>query len=102
MTNKASEDEAKGETELPFTTDSLTITVNSYVELAAGPCASTVDLNYLAHLNAPNIARDLDLIRNLTGFETMDYYGWHYGTVIGVTYAGLFPQRVRHMVLDCT
>jgi pimeloyl-ACP methyl ester carboxylesterase len=63
-------------------------------------CEQNEDPNYLAHLNAPNIARDLDLIRNLTGFETSDYYGANYGTVIGITYAGLFPDRVGHMILD--
>ena len=65
-------------------------------------CKSTEDPEYLAHLNAPNIARDLDLIRNLTGFQTMDYIGWGYGSVIGVNYAALFPDRVGHMLLDCT
>ena len=66
----------------------------------ASICGANEDPNYLAHINAPNIARDLDLIRNLTGFDTMDYYGWHYGSVVGVTYAGLFPQRLGHMLLD--
>jgi pimeloyl-ACP methyl ester carboxylesterase len=70
------------------------------MELAAGICASTVDPKYLAHLNAPNVARDFDLIRNITGFQTLDYYGWNYGSVLGITYAGLFPERVGHMVLD--
>lgn len=70
------------------------------MESGAALCQSGADPNYLAHLNAPNIARDLDLIRNLTGFDTIDYYGWSYGSVIGVTYAGLFPERIGHMVLD--
>ena len=56
----------------------------------------------LAHLNAPNIARDLDLIRNLTGFETMDYFGWSYGSVVGVNYAAFSPERVGRFVLDGT
>lgn len=65
-------------------------------------CTQTEDLRYAAHINAPNIARDMDLIRNLSGFDTLAYYGDDYGTVIGITYASLFPNRVGRMVLDCT
>jgi hypothetical protein len=36
---------------------------------------STEEVNYLTHLNAPNIARDIDLIRNLTGWDTINFYG---------------------------
>lgn len=98
--NKVSTDWAKAEAELPFTENSLNRKVEAFVESAASVCGVNEDPNYLAHLNAPNIARDLDLIRNLTGFDTIDYYGWDYGSVVGVTYAGLFPQRVGHMLLD--
>jgi pimeloyl-ACP methyl ester carboxylesterase len=64
------------------------------------PCKSSENLEYLAHLTAPTIARDLDLIRNLTGFKTLDYYGFGYGSLVGVNYAALFPDQVGHMVLD--
>jgi pimeloyl-ACP methyl ester carboxylesterase len=63
-------------------------------------CEQNEDPNYLAHLNSASIARDLDLIRRLLGFKTFDYYGIRYGTVIGITYAALFADRVGHMVLD--
>ena len=66
-----------------------------------GPwCAEDEDLQYLAHLNEPNIARDLDLIRNLMGLKTLDFYGFSDGSVVGVTYAGMFPNRVGRMILD--
>ena len=66
-----------------------------------GPfCEKAEDLSYLAHMNTPNIARDLDLIRNLTGYQTMEYWGFSYGTLLGTTYAALFPDRVGRMVLD--
>lgn len=66
------------------------------------PCTSGENPEYLAHLSAPNIARDMNLIRNLTGFKTLDYYGLEYGSIIGVNYAALFPDQVGHMILDGT
>jgi pimeloyl-ACP methyl ester carboxylesterase len=86
----------------PFTTDSLTLAVQRAISVSSAVCGQSEDPEYLAHLNAPNVARDLDLIRSLTGFETIDYFGLDYGTVIGVTYAALFPSRVGHMLLDGT
>ena len=84
----------------PFSTNSLTLTVERAVNLSSAACGQIEDPEYLAHLNAPNIARDLDLIRTLTGFDTIDYFGSEYGSVTGVTYAALFPNRVGHMLLD--
>ena len=65
-------------------------------------CSQGDDHDYLAHLNAPNIAYDLDLVRNLSGFQTLDFYGGNYGSTVGITYAALFPERVRRMILEGT
>ena len=86
-------------TELPLIPDTLKQWVDFYASVVL-PCKSSENPDYLAHLNAPNIARDLDLIRNLTGFKTLDYYGLEYGSLVGVNYAALFPDQVGHMVLD--
>lgn len=59
------------------------------------------DQEYLAHVNTPVRARDLDLIRNLTGHQTLDFIGFDEGTMLGVTYAALFPNHVGKMVIDC-
>jgi pimeloyl-ACP methyl ester carboxylesterase len=45
-------------------------------------------------------ARDMDLVRQALGDETISYYGMSYGTVLGAVYASLFPTRVRSFVLD--
>jgi pimeloyl-ACP methyl ester carboxylesterase len=45
-------------------------------------------------------ARDLDYLRELLGEPQMNYRGLSYGTFLGQTYANLFPDKVRAMILD--
>ena len=53
-----------------------------------------------AHVGTVDSARDLDLARALVGDEALTYLGKSYGTMLGATYAELFPDRVGRMVLD--
>ncbi len=46
------------------------------------------------------VARDMDLLRRAMGEEQVSYLGYSYGTRLGAAFAGLFPDRVRAMVLD--
>jgi pimeloyl-ACP methyl ester carboxylesterase len=54
----------------------------------------------LRHLSTADSARDLDLLRRATGDPLLTYRGMGYGSLLGATYANLFPTRVRAMVLD--
>lgn len=45
-------------------------------------------------------ARDLDIARAVVGDDALTYLGKSYGTILGATYAELFPERVGRMVLD--
>ena len=54
----------------------------------------------LAHIATADTARDLDHLRALVGDRKLSYLGESYGTFIGLTYANLFPRRVRAMTLD--
>ncbi|MFK3980474.1 alpha/beta hydrolase [Micromonospora sp. NPDC050397] len=45
-------------------------------------------------------ARDMDAIRAAVGDEKLTYLGYSYGTLLGATYAQLFPRNVRALVLD--
>ena len=72
------------------------------VELSALPgegCAKKSDPRF-AHVGTVDAARDLDLARALVKDETLTYLGKSYGTMLGATYAELFPDRVGRMVLD--
>jgi pimeloyl-ACP methyl ester carboxylesterase len=54
----------------------------------------------LSHMSTADVARDMDLIRASLGEDKLTYLGFSYGTLIGATYASLFPDHVRAMVLD--
>lgn len=54
----------------------------------------------LTHVSTTDTARDLDLLRRAVGDRRLSYLGISYGTFLGATYANLFPNRVRAMVLD--
>jgi pimeloyl-ACP methyl ester carboxylesterase len=54
----------------------------------------------LRFYSTENTARDMDLIRQAMGFETINYLGISYGTYLGGVYATLFPDRVEAMFLD--
>jgi pimeloyl-ACP methyl ester carboxylesterase len=54
----------------------------------------------LPHLSSANVAQDLDRLRQAVGDERLNYWGVSYGTYLGATYANLFPDHIRAMVLD--
>ena len=54
----------------------------------------------LQFVGTNNSARDLDRIRQALGDDQLTYVGYSYGTRLGATYAELFPQNVRALVLD--
>ena len=56
--------------------------------------------NLSSHVGTTDTVRDLDILREVLGNETLNWLGFSYGTSIGARYAELFPQRVGRMVLD--
>lgn len=54
----------------------------------------------LANVDTQSAARDLDVIRAILGERQLNYLGFSYGTLLGATYANLYPERVGRMVLD--
>lgn len=52
------------------------------------------------HMTTADVARDLDLLRQAVGDEQLTYAGFSYGSYLGVTYANLFPENVRALVVD--
>ncbi|MCX4737678.1 alpha/beta hydrolase [Streptomyces antibioticus] len=54
----------------------------------------------LRHVSTVEAARDMDVLRGVLGDRRLTYLGASYGTLLGATYAGLFPERVGRLVLD--
>jgi pimeloyl-ACP methyl ester carboxylesterase len=82
----------------PSTPDELQTWVASdrYVDAACAQRAGRI----LDHMSTANVARDLDRLRQAVGDEQTTYAGYSYGSYLGVTYANLFPEKVRAMIVD--
>lgn len=53
-----------------------------------------------AHVDLTSTARDFEAVRIALGERQLNWYGIHYSTLLGRTYAKLYPGRLRTMVLD--
>jgi pimeloyl-ACP methyl ester carboxylesterase len=65
----------------------------------ANACAKR-GTSLLDHMSTANVARDLDRMRAAVGDQQLSYAGVSYGSYLGVTYANMFPDRVRALVVD--
>ena len=54
----------------------------------------------LQFVDTVSAARDLDLLRAILGDSKLNYLGYSYGTLLGATYADLYPTKTGHLVLD--
>ena len=72
--------------------------VDAYKEFAEGCGQRSATL--LRHVSTVESARDMDMLRAVLGDRKLTYVGASYGTFLGATYAGLFPDRVGRLVLD--
>ncbi|HEX8761277.1 MAG TPA: alpha/beta hydrolase [Pseudonocardiaceae bacterium] len=67
---------------------------------ALGQSCAAASGELLAHTSSANTARDLELLRQAVGDESLSFMGYSYGTYVGAIYANLFPDRTRAMVFD--
>lgn len=72
--------------------------VDAYKGFAEGCGADAPEL--LRHVSTVEAARDMDVLRAVLGDDRLTYVGASYGTLLGATYAGLFPDRAGRLVLD--
>ncbi|MEY2451829.1 MAG: hypothetical protein QOD92_1403 [Acidimicrobiaceae bacterium] len=54
----------------------------------------------LPHLGTDDVVRDMDTIRQALGEDKLNYLGISYGTLLGLRYATLFPERARAIAID--
>lgn len=62
-------------------------------------CADTMGEHGL-YINTPQTAADMNSILDAVGQKDMIYWGFSYGTLLGQTYAGLFPERSHRVIID--
>lgn len=52
------------------------------------------------HMATADVARDMDVLRQAVGDSQLNYAGVSYGTMLGQTYANMFPSKIRAMIID--
>ncbi|KAF5311058.1 hypothetical protein D9619_008140 [Psilocybe cf. subviscida] len=62
--------------------------------------AAETDDGYLRHINTENTARDMLRIVETHGGMKIQYWGFSYGSVLGATFASIFPDKVERLVID--
>ena len=83
---------------VPLTRSEISNTIQANLAYTRGCVANAGPL--LEHMSTLNVARDLDRLRQAAGDSKLNYIGFSYGTLIGATYANLFPGRVRAVIID--
>ena len=69
-------------------------------QFEASCAANTKPAELLDHVDTVSVARDLDVLRALSGDQKLNYLGLSYGTYLGAHYAELFPANTGRLVLD--
>jgi pimeloyl-ACP methyl ester carboxylesterase len=82
----------------PVSDEQLDAAFDLAQEVADGCAKEYTDA--LGTFNTVATARDMDQLRQALGDEQLTYLGYSYGTTLGSTYAELYPDKVRSMVLD--
>jgi pimeloyl-ACP methyl ester carboxylesterase len=73
--------------------------LNTVAKMLADGCEQrSADL--LPHVSTKDAVRDMDVLRGIVGDSQLNYLGFSYGTLLGATYAELFPKNVGRLVLD--
>lgn len=83
---------------VPLTRSEISNTIQANLEYSEGCARNAGPL--LAHMSTLNVAKDLDRLRQAVGDSRLTYIGYSYGTLIGATYANLFPDKVRAVIID--
>jgi pimeloyl-ACP methyl ester carboxylesterase len=73
-------------------------TVQASKDFAAA-CAQR-NAKILPFVDTVSAAKDMDLIRAAVGDAKLTYLGFSYGTLLGQTYAHLFPTHIRALALE--
>ncbi|KDR73268.1 hypothetical protein GALMADRAFT_727774 [Galerina marginata CBS 339.88] len=65
-----------------------------------GQLAQDRDPGIFAHMTTDNVARDMLHIVEAHGQAKLRYWGISYGSVLGGTFASIFPDKVERLIID--
>ncbi|KAF8160403.1 Alpha/Beta hydrolase protein [Pholiota molesta] len=54
----------------------------------------------LAHVTTDNVARDMLRVVRAHGEDKIRYWGISYGSVLGATFAAMFPDNIERLIID--
>lgn len=71
----------------------------AYNEALGNSCRNLTG-SLFEHVDTLSVAKDFEALRVALDGEKLNFLGLSYGTQLGATYAELYPQSIRAMVLD--
>ncbi|KAJ3100501.1 hypothetical protein HDU97_002183 [Phlyctochytrium planicorne] len=77
-------------------------TFDAFAEIRAKGCQkwSAYDGEWSKYISTAATARDMDSVRQALGQDVLNYIGYSYGTILGMTYVNMFPDRVGRVIID--
>jgi pimeloyl-ACP methyl ester carboxylesterase len=84
----------------PFTTPQRLPGFVARARSLVNACVRNNSETTLRSASTANGARDMDALRAAVGDAKLSYLGFSFGTFLGATYASLFPENYRALVLD--
>ena len=68
--------------------------------VAAAKACMDADSELVSSITTENLVRDHEYVRQAMGLGRITYFGYSYGTAIGMMYQTLFPESIERMLLD--
>ncbi|GJN91103.1 hypothetical protein Rhopal_004120-T1 [Rhodotorula paludigena] len=79
---------------------SWTVQVDAFAQSLSQACLEKADQRMLRASSTAFTARDMKSIMEALGEDTVKYWGFSYGTILGATFSAMFPELVGRVVLD--
>ncbi|GAA5932039.1 uncharacterized protein JCM15063_001107 [Sporobolomyces koalae] len=79
---------------------SWTTKFDAYSQALQQACDANANKGILRGSSTAFTARDMASIADNLGLDKVNYWGFSYGTILGATFAAMFPDKVNRFILD--